>query len=454
MRTTCSTSLLLGLFLLSGPLTGQTPKNPKASLPFPPTLPEGKTVVTDKSDDFLKAIATIGKDVAIAKTPPTVDFLYYPGQDYEGKPWSNWGDSLAVGGKYYASVGDHLALGKGDRTGTAHVFEYDPATKSFRQLVDVAKLLDLPKDHYVPGKIHSRIDLGSDGWLYYSTHRGSTTVTADKNHYEGDWILRSDPRSGKSEVVARGPVPKHCIPTSVIDPNRLIFYGGTAPGTDAKEQGVQFFAYDIKKKKLLYSGPDGPARAMIFAPSTGCVYYVPGNETGTLMRYDPASGGAPVKTSATLGLRAATQVTPQGIVYTVSNRGKGSDTAVYAFNTKNETVESLGTAAVGVNDYITSIDADATGRYLYYVPGAHGGSEKDGSAVVQFDTKTKTKKVIAFLHPFYKDKYGVTLAGTFSTAIDPKGDKLYVTWNANRGGKVWDCCALTVIHIPESERPQ
>ena len=68
--------------------------------------------------------------------------------------------------------------------------------------------------------------------------------------------------------------------------------------------------------------------------------------------------------------------------------------------------------------------------------------------------KTRQKKVIAFLHPFYKEKYGCTLTGTYSTAVDPKGDKLYITWNANRGsGKTWDCCALTVIHIPQSERP-
>jgi hypothetical protein len=60
--------------------------------------------------------------------------------------------------------------------------------------------------------------------------------------------------------------------------------------------------------------------------------------------------------------------------------------------------------------------------------------------------------VIAFLHPFYKERYGATLVGTFSSAVDPKGDKLYVTWNVNRGSKAWDCCALTVIHIPESER--
>ena len=126
---------------------------------------------------------------------------------------------------------------------------------------------------------------------------------------------------------------------------------------------------------------------------------------------------------------------------------------LFAFDTKTEKAEELGPAAVGSAEYITSLDADPTGRYLYYIPGAHGGSERDGSAVVQFDTKTKQRKVIAFLHPYFKDKAGATLVGTFSAAVDPKGDKLYVTWNVNRGGKVWDCCALSVIHIPASERP-
>ena len=441
------------------------PGQPKSKVPegaaatFPPKLPEGESVVTHTGPEFLKPPASLLKGVAVAETAPTVDFLYFPGQDYEGKPWSNWGDSLAVGGKYYASIGDHLALrDKGDGahgTGTGLVFEYDPVKKSFRKLLDVAKLLDLPKHHYVPGKIHSRLDMGSDGWLYCATHRGSTKVTSDANHYEGDWILRCDPKTGKGEIVARAPVPKHCIPTSVLDPERLIFYGGTAPGTDAKDKDIRFFAYDVKNKKLLYSGPDGPARAMIFAKSTGRVYYVPGKDdmVGPLVRFDPAKPGAPVKIDATVGLRAATQETAQGVVYTVSKCGKGGEAILYAFDTKTETAQEIGPAAVGSNSYITSLDADPTGRYLYYIPGAHGGSERDGSAVVQFDTKAKTRKVIAFLHPYFKEKYGATLAGTFSAAVDPKGDKLYITWNVNRGGKVWDCCALTVIHIPESERP-
>src|SRR5262249_49965580 len=186
--------------------------------------------------------------------PPQVDFLYFPGQDYAGNPWSNWGDSLAVNGKYYASIGDHLAP-----AGNGFVFEYDPTTKTFQQLLDVRKLLNLPEGHYTPGKIHSRLDVGSDGWLYCSTHRGSTRATSDQYHYKGDWIIRVHPARGKAEVVVQGPMPKHCIPTSVLDPERLIFYGGTAPGSGGDEDGIQFFAYDVRNQKLLYAGPDGPS---------------------------------------------------------------------------------------------------------------------------------------------------------------------------------------------------
>lgn len=424
---------------------------------FPPRLPDNKLVVTDRSDDFLKPPSSLKPDVAIAKTPPTVDFLYYPGQNYPGKPWSNWGDSLAARGKYYSAIGDHLAIaGKGDGqhgTGTGFVFDYDPETKALRRIADLAKVLKMPAGHYTPGKVHSRIDLGSDGWLYYATHRGSPRATTDEFHYQGDWIFRSNPVSGKTEVVAHGPVAKHSIPTSVLDPDRMIFYGGTAAAIDREDEGIHFFAYDIKNKKLLYSGPDGPARYLIFARSTGRVYYVPGKTIGSLMRFDPALGEPPsVVEGSEIGVRAATAETKRGVVYTVSLGQAATDANIYAFNTKTEETRKIGTAAVGSQAYVASIDVDPKGRYLYYVPGAHGGSYRDGTPVVQFDVTTGRKKVIAFLEPFYTGKYGLTLKGTYATAIDASGDKLYITWNVSRGTRAWDCCGMTVIHIPESER--
>jgi hypothetical protein len=182
------------------------------------------------------------------------------------------------------------------------------------------------------------------------------------------------------------------------------------------------------------------------------VYYTQGNDGGQLMRYDPRTGEPPVKIAGTIGIRAATAETPQGLVYTASLGQGGRESVLYVFDTRTEAIEVLGPAAVGKQQYLATLDADPTGRYLYYMPGAHGGSDQDGTPIVQFDVKTRQKKVIAFLHPFYQDKYGCALKGTYSAAVDPQGDKLYITWNVSRGSRAWDACALTVIHIPESER--
>ena len=441
--------LLISLSVCS-PASAQQDRTRKrgqqVSLSFPPRLADGRSVVTDRVDSFLQAPDTMRDGVVIASVPPTIDFAYYPGQSYAGKPWSAWGDSLARNGKYYASIGDHLAP-----RGKPYVYEYDPEHRQFRLLADVAELLNLPPTHYVPGKIHGRLDIGSDGWLYFATHRGSSRVTTDEYHFRGDWILRSHPDTGQTEIVAHAPVPKHCIPSSVLDPERMIFYGSTAAGSDAELQGIQFFAYDIDANKLLYSEPGGPSRAMAFAKSTGRIYYVPGRGDAPLMRFDPRIGRS-TPLAGRIGIRAATEETPQGMIYTVSLGQGGSEPILYALDAKTERIEELGPAAVGSQTYIATIDADPTGRFLYYVPGAHGGSDQDGSAVVQFDTHSRRKKVIAFLADHYRREHGCTPKGTYSLAVDPSGDKLYITWNVSRGGRSWDCCALSVIRIPAAER--
>ena len=420
-----------------------------AEVDYPPNLPGGQRVVTDRSPDFLKPADSLLPGVKIAKTPPTIDFLYYPGQTYPGKPWSNWGDSLAINGKYYASIGDHLAP-----RGNAFVYEYDPATKKFRQLADVQKVLNLPEGHYTPGKIHGRLDMGKDGWIYFSTHRGSKRVTTDEHHYEGDWIFRCDPVTIEAEIVCPSPIPKHSIPNTVLDPERMIFYGATASGMIAETEEIRFFAYDLENKKLLTSITNGPSRYMMFSPSQNTIYYTPNNDLSPLMKFDPADDSEPQQIAGEIGIRAATEETKDGMIYSVSQAGRGEDNYLYSFNVKSRSIEKLGPVAVGSQQYVATIDAGPNGRYLYYVPGAHGGSDKDGTPIVQYDVKTNTRKVLAFLDPYYRDKYRAIIAGTYSIAVDPAGDKLYITWNVSRGSRAWDCCALTVIHIPESERPE
>ncbi|MBI5758753.1 MAG: hypothetical protein HZA46_09565 [Planctomycetales bacterium] len=422
-------------------------KSAQPELPFPPQLPNGLAVVTDSSPEFLQHTVELANGVTVAKTPPTIDFVYFPGQTYAGKPWSAWGDSLFANGKYYATIGDHLAP-----QGNAFVYEFDPANKSFRQLLDLRKLLALPDGHYTPGKFHSRLDLGRDGWLYCSTHRGSPSATVDANHYEGDWIVRCHPESGKSEIVAHGPVGKHCIPNGTLDGERLIFYGGSAPGSAAENAQVQFFAYDVANRKRLYQGDNGPQRYMILASSSGRVYFTPGNDLSPLMRFDPASGSPPVEIPGRIGIRAATRESPAGDVITVSQARGDVAALLYRFNTRTEKVEELGPAPVASQTYVAAMCADAAGRFVYYVPGAHGGADRDGSPIVQFDTKTRQRKVIAFLNPVYEKKYGAAPRGTYSVAVDPDGSRVFVTWNVSRGSRAWDCTAVTVVHVPASER--
>ena len=446
MRTLHVAAVMLALLVAAAPVPAAGAPAGDVQATYPPRLPDGAEAATFTGPDLLERPATI-QDADVARSAPTVDFLYYPCQTYAAPTWSAWGDGSAHGDTYYSAIGDH----DGPR-GNAFVYAYDASAKRLRLLADVASVLALPEGHYVPGKIHSRLDLGGDGWLYFGTHRGKTTVTTDAYHYGGDWILRTRPADGRTEVVARGPVGKQCIPASVLDADRLIFYGGTAAG-DRADKRILFFAYAVRAGKVLYAGEGGPSRALILARSTGRVYFVP-RDRGPLHRFDPAEGGPPKAIGPEIGLRAATAETPDGHVYTVGPKG---DPVLWRLDVRTEKVERLGLAPVGTQTYITSLDADPTGRFLYYVPGAHGGSQDDGAAVVQFDTRSRRRKVVAFLYPALEKRFGYTPLGTFSSAVGPKGERLFITWNGNTGGRrrgrlTWDACALTVLHIPESER--
>jgi len=439
---------------------------PATLLEWPPKLPGGVEVATDTSPDLLAKPESVALEegVVIAKTAPTVDFAYFPGQTKYTKLWSDWGDGSTSGSKYYTGIGDHAAP-----RGIAQVYEYDTATKKIRLLMDVKEFMETsgalpPGMDYTPGKIHSRTDIGSDGWVYFSTHRGSTKGNTDDAHgYLGDWIFRVNPETGKQEIAAAYPMPKHTIPASVLDSQRLIYYGGTAQGNDATDKGVWFIAYDVKNNKLLKRAPGGFGRYAILASSNGCVYWQAGKARaakggggedegeggGAGRKYDPKTNeitdcpGVP-------NVRAATRETPDGVVYgfTQGNRN------IWAFDVKTETHKFLGPAMVGRASYVASADVDPSGRYVYYVAGAHGDAGRDGAPVVQYDTKTNTRKVIAFLHDYCVQKYHYEPAGTFGTALSPDGSIIYVTWNGRRAldARDWDTCALTAIYIPESER--
>lgn len=422
-------------------------------LPWPPKLPGGAAFVRDASPQLLEVPkgVQLTPGVVVAKAAPEVEFHYYPGQDYPAKLWSAWGENLAVGPYCYSAIGDHDGP-----VGNAFLYQYDARDQQLRKVVDLKQVLQVPEGKYTPGKIHSRIDQGNDGWLYFSTHRGSTRVTLPKFGFAGGWILRHDPQREVTEVVAHAPLPNQTLPTSVMDPQRMIFYAGTQDG--ANQQDPMFLAYDVKRRKVLYSGPQGPARCLILARSTGRVYFHPVNGKAAkgpqqLYRFDPAAPAAPVAIDAKLAMRAATMESPEGDVYTI----EGED--LWAFNTRTEQARHLGKAPVAGKTYTASLDlCPRTYRYLYYIPGAHGGAEADGTPVVQYDLRTNQRKVLAFLHPYYHQKYDYVPSGAYGLAISPEGDKLYITFNGARRAEDlsrrvrWNTCAFFVLRIPAAER--
>ncbi|MGY8642975.1 MAG: hypothetical protein ACKVJU_18000, partial [Verrucomicrobiales bacterium] len=310
---------------------------------------------------------------------------------------------------------------------------------------------------YTPGKVYSGIGLGKGGWLYFSTHRGSTRIAFHPTaQFTGDWILRYHPKTKKSEIVAHAPLTMQCLPTGQIDPERLVFYAGTADGLKVREP--QFLAYDLQNRKVLAARETGPVRAMIFSKTTGALYFhTEKSGAAPLIKFHPDTSTEFAPIAAEVGLRCASKESSDGIVYTVDRND------MWAFDTKNETAKSLGETAVAVKDYITSIDiCPKTERFLYYVPGSHGGAEVDGSPLVQYDLKTGKRKVICFLAAYCRKRFGFIPQGSYCSAVSGDGSQVIISWMGNRGAtdeeiaakkKIkFNTCALTIVNVPESER--
>jgi hypothetical protein len=195
----------------------------------------------------------------------------------------------------------------------------------------------------------------------------------------------------------------------------------------------------------------------MFSKTTSRVYFVSASNAvaGTLGRYDPVTGKMTtlkLKVDRRFDIRSCTEELPGGIVYVTDFAGN-----LWKFDVATEQPEFVAALPIGKTDgTITTLDADAAGRYLYYIGGSHGGIANEGMPIKQFDTRTRTIKVIAFLNPFYAKKYNYSPDGTYGSALSPDGATLYITMNGclppAAGAKSWYAVALFAIHIPESER--
>jgi len=406
-----------------------------------------------KSRLLLQAPQDVKGDFAVAKEAPQVEFAYFPNQWEGARLWSSWGDSLAAtDGNFYASIGDHAAP-----HGTAYVYRIDPEASAVTLVVDYNAVVGIKdEEKYTPGKIHGGLVDGEDGWIYFFGYRGSVRRTGEDSGYRGDWLLRYNMQSGKTENLGIA-VPYCSVPVLLFHSASRSLYGLAVPGKTAPKQEDRFFRYGIDEGKLAFVGGPVPnmSRALILARD-GRAWYTHSagkGSPGVFVRYEPGKNRPVVTDLKVPGngqLRAASRPDAKGVAYCLSRDG-----VLFSFDTNREKVAELGTAFATEPLYTAACRLDPTGRYLYYVPGAHGRTSRNGTAVIQFDTKTKKHKVIAFLNALLRKEEDYNLGGTYGLALSEDGSTLCINFNgAPLGNKQPDFgkCSAVLLRIPESER--
>jgi hypothetical protein len=417
---------------------------------------------TDTAKDFLKIPEYYnGKvDFDVAKAAPEVDFAPVRGLNPEFFPednkglWSQWAEvTRGPNGRFYMATGDHRC-----KDGRVFITEYDPAARDQRIVVDVGKTCGWRQGQYVDGKIHGRMDIMPDGTLVAATWNGSTIQKdwIDHGYVKGGHLLTYNVFTG--ETVYHGvPFYGDSWPYHVTDTQTGVFMAIGAEG--------YFIAYDVRKRKLLYGGmpPDGikwNERSTLLDERTGLLYSTDKSTADqTFICYDQRSNSfrrlaCKVPPSPATGkvsqLRAYTEVrTPDNFFYCMDWAG-----TFFKFWPDEERTEAVGINWDKEGVYTTSLDISPRFRYVYYVPASHGESWKWGAPVIQYDTKTNRRKVIAFLEKFYQETYGYCIGGTYGIELSADGSLLVIQMNGSFGPEAtrFEQPAIFAVHIPESER--
>lgn len=462
MRSVPAYFAALGLSLLAGLSPAE---------PWPPALPGAISgTVTLNTPDFLQIPpdVTAMRDktnmapFTMAQTPPVVELAYHgslPNPATNGTGWSAWGD-IAVGrdGTVYCGIGDH-----GNNRGNSFCFLYawDPASNALRQIVDANAISQPRPGETTWSKVHAGIQEGADGMIYAIctlNSGGAAWQHTWTDHIPGSPIFRYNPATGRTDLV--GSLPAQCTATTLMDKRRNVLYimlEGKFP------EACALAAFDLASNTFTYVSPhDAVAQDRNMALATnGCVYF---NGKGpALWKFDPAKkeitstlmsfpGGA--------AMRSSTAESADGWIYGTTFGGKGVAQSLFRFAPATEQLEMLGPNFLN-GDYTTVSVLSTDGRYVYFLPGAHGSSLKIGTPVVQYDVKTRTRKVLAFLQEPVRKRTGYVPCGSYGVKLSADNATLFVNFNGHGDEGVrlppmkatgFGLTAFAAIHIPASER--
>jgi sugar lactone lactonase YvrE len=349
-------------------------------------------------------------------TSPRVEAVMYPHPEYDGKPWSQWGQGLVLDdGRYLSAIGDHRGP-----DGNSYLFEYDPATETLTQIIDVLAIVDHTPGDWGFGKIHAQMVRGSCDDVLLTTYWGTRRSIEFTAGYRGDLLINIDPQLrtvGTRRVVH----PEHGVPSLAASPDGWLLY---AEVVDPLGDDTGAFVVQTADGTTIFvdDDPSHTGYRAIAVDADGRAFYSIGE--GRLAVYDPRSNTTSRLEARLPGdwLRAASEPDGQGTLYGVT-RNPEVFFALHSDGTVRTLTEALG--------YTTSVALSPDGKTLYSVPEAHGRSWQLGAPLMAVDTTTGDQEILIELQPLAEEHLGVRLGGTYNVAIDKERRTIYVGMNVS-----------------------
>jgi hypothetical protein len=375
-------------------------------------------------------------ELVVLQEDPYVAAAVYPRPDYEGNPWSVWGQGLlADNGRLLTAMGDHLG-----QDGNTYLYAYDHDEGRLTLFADVQSIVGHEPGSWGYGKVHGQFSDVGDGSVYFATYYGSRDdITFDEN-YQGDVLARLDPDSLEAEKIAV-PVPEYGIPSLTGSPLGLLYGEAVDPMLgDGEYPGGGLFVFDPESNEvvLFEENVEHDMFRNVIVDADGGAWFAA--DGGGLFHYSPDDNEV-TRSDVDLGgrLRASTRPDADGTVYGVTDDPYN----IFAFQ-PGGSVTQLGHAP----DYTTSVALSPDESAVLYVPGAHGDAPLWNTPLVSVDTETGDQTTLVELLPLVEEEFGLALGGTYSIVVDGERDLAYITFNAGTTTEdPWGEAVLVVVGL-------
>ncbi len=367
-----------------------------------------------------------------------VQAVVYPLPDYQGRPWTAWGQGFALpDGRFFSSVGDHLGA-----EGNSYVYEFDPNSGELTLVADVDSLAEPHSWGY--GKVHGQMVGGPCGEIYFSTYWGDKPAGEALSTFEGDVLFRIDPAARTIGPIGI-PVPGYGVP-SLSGSSALGLLYGEAVDPAIEPKDGPFFAYDMQSQTTVFESDTADSHQgfrNIAVDAEGRAYF--SGDDGELLVFDPATATISPYPTPIPGkwLRASTVPGPDGTIYAATREPD----QLFSFH-PDGTVRDLGPAP----DYVASLALHPDGTRFFYIPAAHGKAWLLGTPLMSVDVATGESEVLVELNQLAEEQLGLNLGGTYGVVVSPSGDRLFIVLNsgnpANERDAAFGAVVLVIVDLP------